>query len=135
MVDAHTDTTMGGLVHDDGIERGRLLSEMADALRRLEHRQAQNRRVELIDPRSARRDALCARLKHWASPGVSTPWWVFIVRLGFWLLIGAGVQTASGGEGWHLDRVAAALGIAEVSWRAFGKLRARRRAGFRANAS
>jgi hypothetical protein len=101
---------------------------MAGALRRLEHRQAQNRGVELIDPRSARRDPWRAWLKHWASPGVSTPWWLFTVRLGFWLLIGAGVQTASGGEGWHPDRVVAALGIAEVGWRAFGKLRARRRA-------
>ena len=118
----------GGLVHDDGGERGRLLSEMADALRRLEHREAQNRGVELIDLRSARRVAWRTWLKHWASPGVSTPWWLFIVRLGLWVLIGAGVQTASVGEGWHPDRVAAALGIAEVGWRAFGKLRARRRA-------
>ena len=115
---------MGGHVHDNGIERGRLLSEMAGALRRLEHWQAQNRGLELIDPPSARRDAWRAWLKHWASPGVSTPWWLFIVRLGFWVLIGAGLQTASGGEGWHPDRVVAALGIAEVGWRAFGKLRA-----------
>ena len=71
-------------------------------------------------------------LKHWASPGVSTPWWLFVVRLGFWLLIGAGVQAASAGEGWHPDGLAAALGIAEVGWRAIGKLRARRRAGSRA---
>jgi hypothetical protein len=135
MLDAHTDTTVGGLVHEDGAERGRLLSEMAGALRRLEHHQAHNRGVELTGPRSARRDARRAWLEHWASPGASTPWWLFIVRLGFWLLIGAGVQTASGGEGWHPDRVAAALGIAEVGWRALGKLRARRRAGFRANVS
>jgi hypothetical protein len=109
MLHAHTDATMGGPVHDDG--------------------------VELIDLRSARRDAWRAWLKHWASPGVSTPWWGFIVRLGFWLLIGAGGQTASAGEGWHPARVAAALGIAEVGWRAFAKLRARRRIGFRANVS
>jgi hypothetical protein len=133
MLNARADTTLGGLVQDDGIERGLLLSEMAGALRRLE--QALNHGAGPIDLRSARRDARSAWLKHWASPGVSTPWWVFIVRLGFWLLIGAGVQTASGGTGWHPDRVAAALGIAEVGWRAFGKLRSRRRAGVRANVS
>jgi hypothetical protein len=120
-------------VHDDGIERGLLLSEMAGALRRLE--QTKNHGAGPIDLRSARRDARSAWLKHWASPGGSSPWWVFIVRLGFWLLIGAGVQTASGGIGWHPDRVAAALGIAEVGWRAFGKLRSRRRAGVGANMS
>jgi hypothetical protein len=130
MLSIHTDATLGGLVHKDDIERGRLLSEMADALRQLEHRQSQS--VELADLRSARRDAWRAWLKHWASPGVSTPWWLFVVRLGFWLLIGAGVQAASAGEGWHPDGLAAALGIAEVGWRAIGKLRARRRAGSRA---
>ena len=66
-------------MHEDGVERGRLLSEMAGALRRLEHHQAHNRGVELIDPRSARRDARRAWLKHWASPGANTPWWLFIV--------------------------------------------------------
>ena len=135
MLQAHTDRTMGGPVHEDSVERGRLLSEMADALRRLEHGQAQNGGVGLFDLRSARPVAWRAWLKHWASPGVSTPWWLFIVRLGFWLLIGAGVQSASAGEGWHPDFVAAALDIVEVGWRAVGKLRGRRRVGFRANVS
>jgi hypothetical protein len=67
-------------------------------------------------------------MRHWYYPGVETPWWVYGLRLGFWLLIAAGVETASEGQGWHPDTFLGVLGVAEVAWRARTRIRARRRA-------
>ena len=114
---------MGWVVQHGSSERGLLLGEMADALRRLESQLDEGSR---LDPRPARHQVWSVRLRHWSSPGVDTPWWVFAARLGFWLLIGAGVETFTTDVGWHPDFFSASLGIVEVGWRARGKLRAQR---------
>lgn len=44
----------------------------------------------------------------------------------FWVLIAAGVQTATTGSGWHPDAFAALLGVAEVGFRARHKVKVRR---------
>lgn len=108
-------------VHDESDERGRALAEMADALRRLEYRRAATHGVAR---RPTRREMRRAWLRHWSAPGAGTPWWVFGVKLVFWLLIGAGVHRAH--NAWHPDFFIAALGIADLGWRAYKKFRAER---------
>ncbi len=59
-------------------------------------------------------------MNHWYFPGADTPWWVFGLRLGFWLLIAAGVERAYDGEGWHVTSASvfpALLGLVELAWR------------------
>lgn len=117
---------------DDDSERTEVLADLASAMHRLEIRRTAEPEEWTPPTRRTRRRRL-AFLNHWNAPGPQTPWWVFGLRLGFWLLIGAGVQTAGIGDGWHPDTFTAALGIAEVGWRTRTKVRARRRT--RENAS
>lgn len=107
----------------DTADRHQALADLAAALRRLEARRAAD---EIAVLASRRRGQRLAWLDHWYHPGARTPWWVFGVRLGFWLLVALGLQSATAGDGWHPDTFTAALGVAEVSWRAGAKIRAGR---------
>jgi hypothetical protein len=115
----------GRTMRDDGAERGRVLAEMAAALHRLEIRRSEEEEAGAASPARRRRGAW---MRHWYYPGEDTPWWVYGLRLGFWLLIAAGVETAGEGQGWQPNLVLGPIGVAEVAWRARTKIRARRRA-------
>lgn len=111
---------------DDGAERTLILADFADALRRWEIQRSEEEEAEGAVP--ARRVRRGAWMRHWYYPGADTPWWVFGLRLGFWLLIAAGAETAVEGRGWQPNLFLGPIGVAETAWRARTRVRARRRA-------
>jgi hypothetical protein len=113
-------------MRDDGAERGQALADLAAAMHRWEIRRSEEEEAGAAFP--ARRGGRGAWMRHWYHPGVDTAWWVYGLRLGFWLLVAAGVETAGEGRGWQPDLVLGPIGVAEVAWRARAKVRARRRA-------
>jgi hypothetical protein len=114
-------------------ERDRVLAELAWAMRRLAAGRATTDDSWLVGVEPAevpvvrRRARVASAMNSWFGLGPDVPWWIFGLRLGFWLLLGLGVRTAVKGQGWHLDTFTLATGLAEVGFRARRKVKARRR--------